>query len=298
MKQLIFTMLAKRIFVCWILLQAGAGVAASIPSWDSVFKELASELVTGDTSLDQLWTKSAYLRQLVVTGNTLSFREIIAIEENPDLLKTCAYFAFKEINPVGSQVSGLDFILYGDHTNKFYYSIVLSDIVSSVPNNSEIASALVAAFRKGPIKHSNASTLIMAIPVDTLRVWFDGAQLDLLLPSYGALITNRLLAEASRRKEPPSNRMIEMLNVYATIPGFPRLVFALNADSDHPLFEQSLLLVLEDDGIDEIMLHDFVHARASIIGELIDLNDLRISETRKAFIKSTLADASKRKLGK
>ena len=264
-----------------------------LSSWKLVDHELSLKGKVLKCPFEDHWTNSATLRRLIAEHNTNALLEA-AGQPVPSIGTFSAYFALRNVDRDAAQDVALKIALTTSVLTNILVDVVLERLVTDLPSPS-FKNALTRAFRVGPIESFNAERLIMVLPYDLLREWFEDRDRTPSFPTCEALVVNRLYAEMKKKKGSPTERMTKALESYAAIPGEPRIVFLSWATETNPVFKEALRFCFEDETVPYNRLVGLIYDRAYFIEKHLDLTSLEISDASRSRMTNDLAHALKLK---
>lgn len=282
------------VFVVWLcvaMASINSWATTPIPSWQQVYDELASGGEVLNPPFDRFWTNSATLRRLVEDRNSSALLELSGRRDN-DLAPLAAYFALRSFHRKSSLDVGFEIALSTSVVTNPFVIHVIEALANDLPQEDSTA-ALTRAFCCGAIYPSNARMLISVLPEKVLREWFEDTRRPPCLPTYEALVLDRLYLESRKRGEAASPRMTNALEQYFFVPGVPRMIFTVIVGEKHPLFRQALRLCLEDPNLTGESLTELVEVFASAIEKNIDVKNLNLSGDRRRMITDLLGKAKR-----
>lgn len=283
--------IAVALSLCSTISSSSCCAADMVASWKQVHNELSPVGDVWVPPFNYFWTNSATMRRLVEDRNTNALLELAG---QPDKTNTrlSAYFALRTFERHSALNVGLEIALSTSVITNPFVIHVLEALAQDLPK-ADFSPALTRAFSTSPINSSNARMLILTLPEEVLRNWFEDTKRPPSFFTYEALVLNRLYIESRRRSEAPTQRMKSALEQCVLVPGIPRVIFVTVAEEKHPLFKQALRFCLEDEGLTGDTLVSLVEVFASFIDGNIDVTSLDASKERRQSITDMLAKAKR-----
>jgi hypothetical protein len=147
------------------------------------------------------------------------------------------------------------------------FNILFQESVRSVPRNSKIMSTIVSQVR-----------------AELLSGWFHNQDRLPALPSWEAVVLDRLHRQYRETGLMISRKMKVATVELREIPGTPQLVYLLYSDGEDSAYIQTLNEALSDDGLARDQLAILFSNRRQFIREHVDLGKLYLSEDRRKLM--------------
>lgn len=151
------------------------------------------------------------------------------------------------------------------------FDSIFGNAVQVVPHNSKIRSIAISQ-----------------MPYESLYAWFHNRERQSCIPSWEAIVLDRLFRDCAEHKSEVSEQMRNALRQYREIPGYPLLVYLLYSPVDSLYYQETLNLALMDNGLEKDMLLILISNRRESIRSSVDLPNLKLSEARRIIVEKAL----------
>lgn len=262
--------------------------ANEISSWKGVEHEWGEHVAI--SSFKQHAQGMPTFKRLLAERNVTAFLEMSAQRESLPV-QMVGFFGLAELVPQTALEVGFKMALSPDAAA---HAMPLYAALKDISMDKGFDQALTLAFRTAPVDVGLATVLVHGLPQERLRTWFQADDRGWALPTYEAIVLDRLFSDLARDKMTPTKRMQDTLSKFGGVPGMPRVVYLTWAEESESNYKQAMTLALEDESLPFPSLHGLLRTKAAYISQNMNLGELKVSDERRKKLATALAAFNER----